>query len=522
LIKENISKDLILNNKLSTLHNLTYDLGFNLRSNNLVSYKSHNKIFTVNVNKKEKTIALINHFSSRNQMTNSWRNLTKNKTKKKYFKMLYQSHIRKAKKNNIAMYQHGSSRTILLDIDCHTTNLPKNLLKLTVLNFVEEMKTVFNNPEFNPGLIEISRLGRGIHIYFQVNEMFKSDRTEYFLKNFKKYFEDCNPSMKLEWRDLKKAVRLPFTSDYSQYRYWKGNLVRTSFKSLSKIETVELNLEIANKVLESLYGKEKKLIFYKDKSFIAQTIDFSMYLGDRVEKHLALARYCFSRGMSYESFVSESIYWNKGSKDLTYSLQRTCRSVWNSVKRYRGIEFKSETNSFISNYNRVDSKLQSKIERKINILSKDLTHKNQENIKNELLIFSIELFGNMLFQKEKPRKIFKNAKLTKKKREEMLIGYQFPIPLQEEIIQNYSLKSCRKTLFKHFINLFLVQYKHNSQGWSEGCCRQFREREEWNKNISKYYMEWFPSLNFPFSNFFVEKSYSKQLHMYGLPKFDYH
>ena len=480
IVKENIVNQVF--DKIPKLHNLVVDLGFNLHRKNYVKYYSHEDIRTINVdNKKSITIDLINHFSSRN------RKFKKNKLLS--WKNNYNNFLLENKKNNVAMYQHRKSKIILLDIDTHEKLVSKKNLKLTSLNIIEEFRTIFNCPNFSPTLIQISKRKRGIHFYIPIDLQYDSIEVEYFLKYFKKYFEENNKDYTLEWRSETKAVRLPYTVDYSTYRYENEKLIRTTFTHLDKIKPIELNIKKVNLVLENIYGKEKFVIFERNSFFTnSHSIDFSMYRGNRIKQHLALARYCHRRNLSYEEYLELCNFYNKGSKDLNLHFHKTCKKVWESTKNYSS-KISTISTSFISNLDKLSKKDIRNIKQVIFKNSNYFKHSSRLVQKNEIEIFCKELFGYINYQETNPRKIRKKVRITKEKRNHMLVGYQFPINLQEEIIQAYSLKSNRRKLFKIFTTFFMDQYKHNSRGWSEGCCRQYRKKEK--INISKYYMEYF-------------------------------
>mgnify|MGYP003466022048 FL=1 len=512
-IKENISKTLIDNKEIPKIHNLLVSLGFDLAKLKYVKYVSHENLISTDSTPNLQTRDILNHFSSRNAPFRKG-----NETK---WKKIYNTFLKENKRNNLAMFQHKKSKMLLIDIDCHGNPTTEENLKLTTLNLIEELRTVFNCPDFSPSLIEISKRKRGIHMYIPINEIFSDEKTQFFLKKFKLYFEENNKGMIFEWRTTRKAVRLPFVVDYSIYRFENDKLVRTSFSNLHKVTPNPLNIDNVNRVLEEIYGRDKLVVFEREFSFIGETDfhDFSMYRGQRVDKHLALARFSHNRNTTYNEFEELSKKWNCGSKDLTYHLTKTCKSVWNSTKEYRTDKTSITISDFISNTDRLSSTKDNFIKKTISSNNYRFSHSNQSRLKDELVIFSRELFGYIEFQKEKPRRIRKGIRLTKSKKEKMLVGFQFPLLLQERIISHYGLQSSQRNLFKQFCNLFLVQFKHNERGWSEGCCRQYIERKVWKKSISNYYTEGFVTLTPLFFSSSLKKILnnfnSQSLFLYG-------
>lgn len=485
IIKENIYKDAVRNNSIGSLHDFVVKLGFDLHKKSCVKYFS-NEIKLIQVtDPKKRTRNLIEHFSARN------RNFKINKLAP--WRQNYLEFLKVNMRDNLAMFQHSKAKMILLDIDCHNKAMSEENLKLTALNIVDEFRTIFNNPNFSPGIVEISKRKRGIHMYIPIDCEFQNESVEFFLSNYKKYFEENNKGFILEWRTPTKAVRLPFTVDYSVFRWENDKLIRTSFSNKNKISSFPLSIDKANLTLENIYGKRKIIIFERESTISNKTpIDFSMYRGDRVIRHLALARYCHKRNISYSEYLSMCNEWNKGSKDLTYSFQKTCKSVWDSTINYSTTNTTTNTtttSSFISNLSLLSGKDRRFIKRILRRNSKHFSHASRYTLGKDIEIFCQELFGYMYFQDKKPRYLRKQARITKKKREEMCIGYQFPINLQDMIIEHYNLKSNRKNLFKLFCTFFMEQYKHNTRGWSEGCCRQWKKKKR--VEVTNYYMEYF-------------------------------
>ncbi|ULH27438.1 hypothetical protein FH581_001545 [Leptospira weilii] len=313
---------------------LLYRLGFDIRKEledsekKRITYfsKEGYKTFFLN-NRRNQIFGFIsNHFLSRFRIDEGWNG-------KKISQWDF-AEFRKYK--NLALSEHPNSDILYIDLDTHNPTF-SNIPFTSYLQFIQKLlSAVEENLGCVPVFCEISRLKRGAHIFFRVENTW--DKENIFLL-IERVLKATDNRIKLELRkEQGKGYRLPFAWDYLPYSIERKTIIRSIPMALKETLRIldsnlyKINYNTASGVLyqnntellsESFISKIegsgsiwKKERLYKE----GESNSFQITEGNRVggEKTIfKVLNYCLSKGMDYEQTKEVCLSCNSGSKDLT-------------------------------------------------------------------------------------------------------------------------------------------------------------------------------------------------------------
>ncbi|EMY12993.1 hypothetical protein LEP1GSC043_0160 [Leptospira weilii str. Ecochallenge] len=202
---------------------LLYRLGFDIRKEfedsekKRITYfsKEGYKTFFLN-NRRNQIFGFIsNHFLSRLGIYKEWNG--------RLISRWDLSEFRKYK--NLALSEHPNSDILYIDLDTHNPVYSS----LTFLAYVQFIQSLLNEVELNLGCVpvfcEISRVNRGAHIYYRVENTW--DKENIFLL-IEGVLKNSDNRIKLELRkEQGKGFRLPFAWDYLPYSIERKRIIRS-------------------------------------------------------------------------------------------------------------------------------------------------------------------------------------------------------------------------------------------------------------------------------------------------------
>lgn len=423
------------------------------------------------------------------------------------------------KHNNIALKEYEYSEILAIDIDTHDADNFNNRKPITQYkNISLEILKILKSLKMTVVLFERSKSSRGIHAYIKLKNIHNK---EIIKDELKTYLEQKFPIIKVEYRTKTKSLRLPFSWDYEfvdlttlkPVKLFKKKLEGT-LKELKKEVSID-NDDLIKNIKESIKTEfppisphtytydHKESIFKKretikiEKPFIEK--QFSITKGNRIGGDGILwdiAFYSIRIGYSLSQFIDLVERSNQSSSDLSsWSIDKKykeLKSVYDFATRHytskESINPKSppispHTNStkdeigthsnrpieFISNIGLLSKEQLDNINIFIDRLYYDKLNKEGESkwLKHTIddcrLVFP-EFIGKMLFEDIYPRKLkgSHTFNLTNTKKQDLLVGYQFPKEYLIALKSKYSLNRDIKVLFDLFKECFLLIYKHKS------------------------------------------------------------
>lgn len=313
---------------------LLYRLGFDIRKEfensekKRITYfsKEGYKTFFLN-NRRNQIFGFIsNHFLSRFRIDEGWNG--------KKISQWDLAEFRKYK--NLALSEHPNSDILYIDLDTHNPVYSS----LSFTSYVQFIQSLLNEVELNLGCVpvfcEISRVKRGVHIYFRTQDTRDKDKIFLLIEGVLK---NSDNRIKLELRkEQGKGYRLPFAWDYLPYSIERKTIVRSipmALKETLRILDSKLYKINYNTATGVLYQNNAELL---SESFISkiegsgsiwkkerlnkegESNSFQITEGNRVggEKTIfKVLNYCLSQGMDYEQTKEFCLNCNYGSKDLT-------------------------------------------------------------------------------------------------------------------------------------------------------------------------------------------------------------
>jgi len=487
-------------------------LGFDITKNTqLTVYKSDNKSYV--------TFYSLKHPIIRKKILYHYKSLYYNKAKlkNKGLRLLNNREIRLEhyynimKDDNVAIREFPNTEIIAMDIDTHNYfTKSKTSLKDRRKAFEELCKEIFSfiKTEIDCPLLfaETSKIHRGIHFYFKLENCHNKKIIE---EQMKILLEKNFPNIKVEFRTRNHALRLPLSIDYvardvNTFTKMKklSKIILSFFKNFKDIKSSNQKIYEHLKSLNDadnieIFADNKKCPFYrpskitnsKNTNYIPPTERFKIYDGNRVggDKTLwRLANWCIHNKKSEDEFISLAFECNVNSKDMSNPNKDKVRKDLSRIYNYAISRFKPltnyipiyKTNVFHSNLSLISNKHKKTIKSFAYKLKKILpdTHHKTRFLK-EIEIASLEFLGKIEYEILCPRKIFSNAKISLKKRNELLKGYQFPLKYLKELKKYYSLKSDIRILFKMFRMYFLEPIVHSNGSTYIpilGSCNQYR------------------------------------------------
>lgn len=486
-------------------------LGFNItKDSSVTAYKSNIKSYITHYTLKHAIIRkkILYHFKSpflnkSNLRNQGLRFLHREKRVEEYYNIL--------KNDNIALREYPNTEIIGMDIDTHNY-FSKNKTTIPQRRFLFEKlcneiySTIKKVIPLHILYIETSRIHRGLHFYFKL----KNCHNKLFIEEkIKKYLEKEFPNIKVEFRSKTHALRLPLSADYiardvnTFKKIIKLNKSITSpFKNINNelIDNTSISdhlRAITEPIPESIFPEDKKCPYYRpsklttvnDISYTSPIEKFKIYDGNRVGGNRTwwrLVNWCIHNKKTVEEFTQLTLECNVNSKDISswssQELTTQCNKLYAIARKnfrpYDNYISIHKTNIFHSNLALVTSKEKKAVKSYIYKLKKILPDTKFKNrlLKDSELCF-LEFFGKIEYELLCPRKIFKNAKITNTKREDLLKGYQFPITYLKKLKENYGIKSNIKVIFRIFRMFFLEPIIHSNGKTlyipSLGSCTQY-------------------------------------------------
>ncbi|WP_061235283.1 hypothetical protein [Leptospira weilii] len=313
---------------------LLYKLGFDIRrefeesEKKRITYYSDEgyKTFFLS-NRRSQIFGFIsNHFLSRLKVNERWNGKGVTRDWLVWFRKL----------KNLALSEHPNSDILYVDLDTHNPNF-SNLPFTSYVQFIQKLlSAVEENLGCVPVFCEISRLRRGVHLFFRVEDTWDKEKTYLLIERVLKTTDN---RIKLELRkEQGKGYRLPFAWDYLPYSIERKTIIRSipiALKETLRIldsKLYKINCDTASGVLyqnnaellsESFISKIEGngSIWKKERiSKDGESNSFQITEGNRVggEKTIfKVLNYCLSKGMDYEQTKEFCLNCNSGSKDLT-------------------------------------------------------------------------------------------------------------------------------------------------------------------------------------------------------------
>ncbi|AJR14767.1 hypothetical protein CFV95_013420 [Leptospira interrogans] len=457
---------------------LLYRLGFDIRKEfedsekKRITYfsKEGYKTFFLNNRRNQFFGFISNHFLSRFRIDEGW-----NAKKISQWDL---AEFRKYK--NLALSEHPNSDILYIDLDTHNPVYSS----LSFTSYVQFIQSLLNEVELNLGCVpvfcEISRVRRGAHIFYRVEDTW--DKENIFLL-IERVLKATDNRIKLELRkEQGKGYRLPFAWDYLPYSIERKTIVRSipiALKETLRILDSKLYKINYNTASGVLYQNNTELL---SESFISkiegsgsiwkkerlnkegESNSFQITEGNRVggEKTIfKVLNYCLSKGMDYEQTKEFCLSCNSGSKDLTAIAnnpngkeEKDLRTLYEYCK----INFKSEyaPSSIGENESkRFHSNLQyltpidlqwidSEAHKTVYIRNK--TFENVKLIMKEVVgKFNYDVYVNK-------RKVSNSIRLKKELKEKLCEGAQFPDEFFHRLKAHYKIKFSVKEFKNKILN----------------------------------------------------------------------
>ncbi|KGE26261.1 hypothetical protein [Leptospira interrogans] len=341
---------------------LLYKLGFDIRKefegteNKRITYFSSEGYVTFFLSNRKKQLFgfISNHFLSRLGIYKEWNG--------RFISRWDLADYRKQR--NLALSEHPNSDILYIDLDTHNPTF-SNLTFTAYVKFIQRLlEEVEENLGCVPVFCEISRVYRGAHIYFRVQDTWHKEKIFLLIERVMKAADN---SIKLELRkEQGKGYRLPFAWDYLPYSIERKTIIRSIPMALKETLRIldsnlyRINYDTASGILyqnnaellsESFISKiEDSVSFWKKEKISkdGKSNSFQITEGNRVggEKTIfKVLNYCISKGMDYEQTKEFCLSCNAGSKDLTAIAKNPNGKEEKELKtlyEYCKINFKSE------------------------------------------------------------------------------------------------------------------------------------------------------------------------------------
>ncbi|WP_061285973.1 hypothetical protein [Leptospira interrogans] len=457
---------------------LLYRLGFDIRKEfedsekKRITYfsKEGYKTFYLN-NRRNQIFGFIsNHFLSRFRIDEGWNG--------KRVSQWDRAEFRKYK--NLALSEHPNSDILYIDLDTHNPSY-SNLPFTSYVKFIESLlKEVEENLGCVPVFCEISRVNRGAHIYYRVEDTW--DKENVFLL-IERVLKAKDNKIKLELRkEQGKGYRLSFAWDYLPYSIERKTIIRSiplALKETLRILDSKLYRINYNTASGVLYQNNTELL---SESFISKiegsgsiwkkerlskdggSNSFQITEGNRVggEKTIfKVLNYCLSKGMDYEQTKEFCLTCNSGSKDLTAIaknpngkeekelriLYEYCKINFKSEYAPSGLS-KNEEKPFHSNlqYLTLIDLQWIEVETYKTVFRRTKTYETYKLIMKECIgKYNYDVFLNK-------RKISDSVRLKKEVKEKLCEGAQFPDEFFHRLKAHYKIKFSVKEFKNNILN----------------------------------------------------------------------
>ncbi|WP_061209312.1 hypothetical protein [Leptospira borgpetersenii] len=349
-----------ISGNFSYLVELLYRLGFDIRKElegsegKRITYVSKEgyKTFSLSNRRNQLFSFISNHFLSRVSVDESWEGRRVDR----------QEFIEYRKYRNLALAEHPNSDILYIDLDTHDPSF----LNYKFFEYVRLIHKLLNDVQENLGCVpifcEISRLKRGVHIYYRVEDTW--DKEKIFLL-IERVLKAAEKRINVELRRQEKGFRLPFAWDYLPYLFEESRIARSiPFALKEALRVLDSNLYKINYdvIVSVLYQNNTELL---SEALISKIEGNSIWERERIRKNqeektfeiregnrvggektlFKVLNYCISKGMEYEETKEFCLTCNYGSKDLTAIAQNPNGKEERDLRKlyeYCKINFKSE------------------------------------------------------------------------------------------------------------------------------------------------------------------------------------
>ncbi|UZN08780.1 hypothetical protein M5D10_07565 [Leptospira santarosai] len=457
-----------------------YRLGFDIRKQfegseaKRITYisKEGYKTFALSNRRNQLFGFISNHFLSRLNVNEGWNG--KRVSKKEIFDF--------RKIGNLALSEHPNSDILYIDLDTHDSSFSR----IQFNEYVELIRKLLSEVRDNLGSIpvfcEISRLNRGAHIFYRVEDNWDKEKIYLLIE---RVLKASNKRVKVEYRkDGGKRFRLPFAWDYLPYSFERKCIVRNIPKALSEALSLldsklyKINFEVATGILyqnntellsEALISRIEGSESFWEKTVYQTTQEsktFEIREGNRVGGEGTLFKvlnYCISKGMDFEETKAFCLSCNAGSKDLTaISNSQDCKEEKDLRKLYEycKLHFKPQFAPFSLGENEREKRFNSNLQylTPIDLQWIDCELKNttgyirDKTYENYALVLK-EVVGKHNYDVYvNPRKISDSVRLKKELKEKLCEGAQFSDPFFKSLKNHYKIKFSVKEFKNRILN----------------------------------------------------------------------
>lgn len=457
-----------------------YRLGFDIRKQfegseaKRITYFSKEggyKAFALSNRRNQLFGFISNHFISRLNVNEDWNGKRVSKEGISDFRKI----------GNLALSEHPNSDILYIDLDTHDPSFSEIQFKEYVEWIYRLLSVVKENLGCIPVFCEISRLNRGAHVYYRVEDTW--DKEKIFLL-IERVLKASDKRVKLELRkEQGKGYRLPFAWDYLPYSFERKEVIRNIpfvLKETLKIldsKLYKINYDVATGILyqnnaellsENFISKIEGSSSIWAKGRFSKKGDsntFQITEGNRVggEKTIfKVLNYCISKGMDYEQTKEFCLSCNSGSKDLTAIAENPNGKEEKELRilfEYCKINFKSEyaptgqskkeTNSFHSNLQYLTPIDLQWIECELKNTTGYIRDKTYENfalvLKEVVGKHNYDVYVNK-------RKIGDSVRLKKELKEKLCEGAQFSDSYFKLLKTHYKIKFSVKEFKNRILN----------------------------------------------------------------------
>ncbi|MFB5738779.1 hypothetical protein ACE5IX_19885, partial [Leptospira wolffii] len=169
------------------------------------------------------------------------------------------SKFHEGKIGNVALFQHPTSKILCLDIDTHlsTNEIVGSSLKL----IIDSIESILNHTGVYPIHSEISKIGRGGHLYYKISEISHVPKV---FEIIKRLLEASQSEVKVEQRTIKgKRIRLPMALDRFAYFHETGlrsENLKEIFDSIEEKFNNPENTISYKELVASVFSSKPKLL----------------------------------------------------------------------------------------------------------------------------------------------------------------------------------------------------------------------------------------------------------------------
>ncbi|EMO39838.1 hypothetical protein LEP1GSC186_3487 [Leptospira noguchii serovar Autumnalis str. ZUN142] len=456
-----------------------YRLGFDIRKQfegseaKKITYisKEGYKSFALSNRRNQLFGFISNHFLSRLNVNEDWNGKRVSKKGISDFRKI----------GNLALSEHPNSDILYIDLDTHDSSFSEIQFK----EYVEWIQRLLSEVKENLGSIpvfcEVSRLNRGAHVYYRVEDTW--DKEKLFLL-IERVLKASDKRVKLELRkEQGKAYRIPFSWDYLPYSFERKEVIRNipfALKETLKIldsKLYKINYDVTTGILyqnnaellsENFISKIEGSSSIWAKGRFSKSGDsdtFQITEGNRVggEKTIfKVLNYCLSKGMDYEQTKEFCLYCNAGSKDITAiaknpngkeekelrTLFEYCKINFKSEYAPKG-QSKKEANSFHSNLQYLTPIDLQWIKLEVYYTGEYIREKTYETyalvLKEAVGKHNYDVYVNK-------RKVGDSVRLKKELKEKLCEGAQFPDEFFHRLKAHYKIKFSVKEFKNRILN----------------------------------------------------------------------